>query len=223
VATADRHIHLGPDVADPADRLHQRRHLLFGRRVTPLCVRRRPGRGHQRFVGLDQVAVDFLGHERHEGMQQFHGRSQHFIQHILGHEPAAAAAIVQAGFSQLDVPVAERLPEERVDFRQRHAQVVMIQVPAHFLDDVLQPGQDPAVLQRELIRPDRGKIHLVVEIHDREAERVPDLVDEVAASFDFLKGKALVVARRVAGHQSVPERVGSILVDDFQRIDAVAE
>ena len=65
------HIHLGAQVADGADDLHQPFHLAFFGFKGVFRLDFGPAGQNEHAVMLRQVLVHLLGQERHEGMQQF--------------------------------------------------------------------------------------------------------------------------------------------------------
>ena len=82
--------------------------------------------------------------------------------------------------------------------------------------------QHPAVL-RQKRRSLRLRRHGLAEIHLDKTRRVPNLIREVSRGFHSLPVEAHVVARRIAGHQREAQCVRAVAVNDFERIDAVAE
>ena len=49
------------------------------------------------------------------------------------------------------------------------------------------------------------------------------LLAKLRAAVTFSSREAHIVARAVAGGQGEPQRIGAVLVDDLQRVDAVAQ
>ena len=62
-----------------------------------------------------------------------------------------------------------------------------------------------------------------MEVHKHEAGGVPELVGEVAARLDLLIREAHIVAGRVVRRERETQRVRAVLLDDLQRVDAVAQ
>ena len=59
-----------------------------------------------------QGVPDALGHERHGRVQQAHGDIEHVHEVALDLEALLGAAVEQATLAELDVPVADVVPEE---------------------------------------------------------------------------------------------------------------
>ena len=164
--------------------------------------------------------VDLLRDEGHEGMQQLQDLRQHVQQHLLGADGRVGVIPVQAGLGQLDVPVAEGVPDEVVDLGGGHAQLVLVEVVRDLAAQVVELGQYPAVLQ---LQPVGQPVLLNRQVHHHEAGRVPQFVGEVAHGLAALHVKAHVVAGGVAGDQVEAKGVGAELLDHFDGIDAVPQ
>ena len=86
-------------------------------------------------------------------------------------------------------------------------------------DRLLEPREDPAVLDARR-RGRGGRLGLGVQQH--EARRVEELVGECLALLDLL-ARVLDVLRRGHREQTEAHRVGAVLVDLLERVDAGAE
>ena len=64
---------------------------------------------------------------------------------------------------------------------------------------------------------------MVVDIHVNIARGVPELVRKTGACLDALLGVANIVTRGVAGNEEEAQRVSAVLLDDLERVNAVAE
>ena len=171
---------------------------------------------------MRQRLPDLLGDERHERMQQFEGVAQDIDQNLAGNL-GLGAILPQAGFDQLDIPVAEDIPDEVVQLADSDTQLELFEIVGDLADQFIKFGEHPLVLDGELVQRE-GKVHLLVlEVHQDETGSVPDLVGEVAAGDDLLVAEAHVVTRGIAGGKGEAQRVGAVLVDDLQRVDAVAQ
>ena len=77
------------------------------------------------------------------------------------------AARVQTGLGKLDVPVAVAIPDEVIQLGNRNADVKMLHVFGHFLDQGIEPVENPLVLKLELFGNAR---HIaVLNIHHDKA------------------------------------------------------
>ena len=143
-------------------------------------------------------------------------------QNLVEHPPGDGLGFrVKRSLDQLDVPIAERVPDEVVDRVRRrikaqvgHRLVEFGEGFDHFADD---PPVDRAAGRRRFQCLARAN-----PITLAEPRRVPQLGGEVAIAFDapliHLHVAALAFHRR---HEEA-QRVGAILVDEAQRIDHVA-
>ena len=89
-------------------------------------------------------------------------------------------------------------------------------------DGPVQLREDPAVGDLELI-PGGQLVLLFREVHHHVAAGVPELVGEIAHGLAALHVEAHIVAGAVAGDHVHAQGVGTIAVDHFQRINAVAQ
>ena len=215
------HVHFRPAGPDGADGVHDLLHgLLLGGEGTGGVVHRPRGL-HQEFALLaghvGQSLVDLLGDEGHEGVQELQQLDEDVAEDVLG---VLRALALHPGLGQLDIPVAVGVPDEVVDLGGGHAQLVGVQVLGDLLDESVQLGEDPFVLQLQL----SGQLHLVDgQVHHDEPAGVPDLVGEVAHGLAFLLIEAHVVARAVAGDEVEAQGVRAVLVGDLQGVNAVAQ
>ncbi len=219
------HIHLAAPAADRPDGVHHQLHrLLLGGEVHvrggcgPVLEHEEPSLLLP--AAVRQGLPDLLGDEGHEGVEQLEHLGQDIAQHLLGPLLAVLVLPLEAGLGQLDIPVAVVVPDEVVDLLGGHPQLI----PVHVLGDLphgpVQPGQDPLVLQLQLLgqgTPVDG------QVHHQEAAGVPQLVGEVAHGLAPLGEEAHIVARGVACNQVEAQGVGAVLLRDLQGVDAVAQ
>ena len=141
-------------------------------------------------------------------------------QHLLGPDLAVLVLPLEPRLSQLDIPVAVVVPDEVVDLLCGHAQLIPVHVLGDLPDGPVQLGENPLVLQLQLLR----QLALVDgQVHHQEAAGVPDLVGKVPHGLAPLGVEAHVVAGAVAGDQVEAQGVGAVLLGDLQGIDAVAQ
>ena len=219
-ALARLHVHLRPQVAHGADDLHQALHLpgFLGEVVFGLDLG--PTSQDQHAVMLRQVLVHFLGQEGHEGMQQLQQALQHVQQHRAHILLLLLVLAHQAALAQLDIPVAELAPREVVYILGRDAEIAVLHVGGHLGDGAVQAGKNPLIGQKQLGGVDGFP---GLGVHQHEAGGVPDLVGEVPGAFHLFIGIAGVVSGADAHGQREAQRVRAVLIDDFQRIHAVAQ
>ena len=103
-------------------------------------------------------------------MQKLENIRQDIQQHLLRAAGTGLIAAVEAGLGELDIPVAVRVPDEIVDLRRGDADLVLIEVLAHFLRERVELREHPFVLELERL----GQLVFVDgEVHHHEARRVP--------------------------------------------------
>ena len=87
-------------------------------------------------------------------------------------------------------------------------------------DNAVELAENPAVLQLKIAC---GHARLIaLNIHERKARGVPDLVDKMAVAFDALFGQADIAALGSHGRQGEAEAVRAEFFDNLQRVDDVA-
>ena len=116
-----RDLVLGPDRPRLDDDRLDEGHGLLGGLVAPARLGHREGRDDDGLAGPGQVLPDLLGDEGHEGMEQLQDAVEGVGQHGLGRR----VALAQADLGELDVPVAELVPDEMVDEVGRLVELVL--------------------------------------------------------------------------------------------------
>jgi len=128
----------------------------------------------------------------------------------------------EARLCHFDIPIAELRPDEIVNLLCGKVQVKRIKVARHFLCDGVQAVENPLVRHVK-----RGAVDLArrffAQVHQHKARGVINLVAEVARRFHLLAVKAHVVSRAVAGDEAEAQRIRAVILDDLQRVDAVAK
>ncbi len=149
---------------------------------------------------------------------------------------------------QLDVPVAQLVPHEVVDGAGRLAEAELAQRRVHRRRGALHARQDPALGQRQADRGRAGRARQQIgealgveghrrrgplpwrlpcaiagrrghaQVHEREARRVPHLVDEVARALDALGRQADAPRRRGHRGQGEAQRVGPVRLDALRAV-----
>ena len=172
---------------------------------------------------MGQGLPDLFREEGHEGVEQF----QHAV-HAVDEDGlrglCAFAAFLETDLGDLDVPVAEQVPDEVVELGEGHAQFIAVDVLADLFAEGVELREDPLVFDGEVF--DGGQVCRTlgtVEVHEDVTGGIPDLVAEVTGGLDLLLGIAHVVSGAVAGDEGEAEGICAVLVDDDQRVDAVAE
>ena len=132
-----------------------------------------------------------------------------------------AVGALQHRLCELEVPVAEDVPDEAVGRARRLVELVEHDALRDLVDRFRRLAEDPAVerlIDGARIEPGRMR----AGIHLREARRVPDLGREVAVALDALDRELDVAPLRRHGGEREAQRVGAVAVDQLERIDDVA-
>ncbi len=154
-------------------------------------------------------------------MKQLHRPGQHAAEYPLGvFIILLVVLILQAWLDNLNIPVAEVIPNEVIQLLHRKAQLVLVDILRDRLHQAVELGHNPLVLERELFR----QLRLINrQVHLDKTRRVPNLVGKVAAGLYLFCRKAHIISWAVARHQREAQRVRAILADNLQRVNAVAE
>ena len=126
--------------------------------------------------------------------------------------------LVEPRLDRLGVPVAEVVEREVVEHVRRRREVERAPRLLDLLAREIDPGQDPALLERGRID---GRLDPLRVLEDQPRD-VPELVRELAALLDRAGREAHVLGRRDL-EQPVPRRVGAVGLDHLERVDARPE
>ena len=225
-----RNIHLRPDVSHFGDQRDERFHPASRSTVVARRVALRPRRQHYRFAFVWQLLPNLFGDVRHQRMQQPQARFEHID------DAAASRRHLVVDFSrrdqrlgQLDVPVAEGVPEKVIHRLRCFVEPVFVQSAGHLLDRRVQFSKYPPIGKRVRRNPSRLDVRRVADVHQNESRRVPDLVGEVSSLLDLRLALLLdlreadVLASSRAHKQRESQRVGPVELYHVKRIDAGSE
>ena len=213
----------GTHVTDRLDAVHDAIELFCFGRETERLVRLRPRSSCQRFAFMRQMLPEVFRDEWHERMEQCQHAGQGVHEDILGDFSIRIVLAIETALRRFDVPVTEIVPCEVVDAVCRFTEFILVKVRAYIVFGVGETVEDPLVGQRQLFLGRDEILVIVIQVHQGELGRIPELVGEVSISFDTFIVETHIIARGVAGHQGEAERICAVLFDDFKRIDAVAE
>ena len=110
------------------------------------------------------------------------------------HVALCVLSLIESGLDHLNVPVAELVPDELVDFLNGNTQFEAVHVIRDIPDDIIESGEDPLVLGQQACRHFRRNLPVLGHIHHDETAGVPDLVGKIAAGLDTAVGEALRLA-----------------------------
>ena len=216
-------MHLRPRRPDAFDQPDHPVEIPVGIRIDH--VRRRVGRpiGMDEHLGPRPRAPDFFRDEGHDRVQQ----DQALIQRPGIGRPRLGLCrrvfAVEDGLGEFQIPVAERVPDETIKRLCRIVEAEGFHRLVHRLARLGDLALYPAV---------EGKCHLGRAIRMGHVEdapevaitcRIPELRAEVAVALDPLHVELQHPAER--GHRRIGEaqRVGTVFVDDLERVDHIAE
>ncbi len=140
---------------------------------------------------------------------------------------------VEPRLDLLDVPVGQLAPHEAIGGRRGLVQPEPLERLGYFDHGGIAAGQDPAIGQLELVRPNHvggrsgQRAAGAIEVGEDEASGVPELVGEVATwrerRLDVVGIENDVGPDGAPRHQRVAQSVRAVESDHVQRIDPVAE
>ena len=155
-------------------------------------------------------------------MQELHGYAENVVEQITCLKSCRAVLVKQSALADLDIPVAEVVPDEIDDLGKSYAEIVIIDIDSRFSNNVMELCKDPLVFECVLRRIKAAVIDLVRHVHDDESHSVPDLVGKVSSHYDLVFLESLVVARSITGNESESQSICAVILDDLERIDSVA-
>ena len=176
-----------------------------------------------RSAGKEQIGIGFLCYKRHKRMQQLHGYAENVVQDILSLKSRSALLIKQPALGDLDIPVAERLPDEVNDLRQCDTVLILLEVGSCLGYKPVKSREDPLILERELGRVSLADIEVILTVHDNESHGIPDLVAEVTTHLDLVFLESLVITGSITCYEGESQGVGTGLLNDLERVDTVTQ
>ena len=159
-------------------------------------------------------------------MKQFEACVKDFEKDLFADGFRLFVSAEECRFDELDIPVAEFVPEEVVDRSCRVVEPHFVEVFADFLRDILKFREDPLVCKREVVGFvfDRVEIEFfaVSELHEAESRRVVYLVDESPVAFEPFVRKFYVASCERHHREGEAESVRAVFFSDYERIDDVS-
>src|SRR5262245_25066956 len=150
-----------------------------------------------------------------------HERMEHDQDLVEGPSCDGAGLVVERTLYQLDIPVAESAPGERVDGVSHVVEAELVERLVETAQGLDHFADDPAVDRLTCLR--RGDASGRADaIALEEARRVPQLGGEVAIALDPFLIELDVAALAFHRGQGETDRIGAISVDQAERIDGVA-
>ena len=111
---------------------------------------------------------------------------------------------------QLQIPVAEVVPDEVVDRLRGKIEAIAVELLRDFCLETLQARHDPAIRLRQLDRVVGGRHVVVADLHEREPRGVPELVAEVAIALDTAQVETDIAPGRGKCGEGEAQCVGAV-------------
>ena len=134
----------------------------------------------------------------------------------------AVAACLDTGLCQLDVPVAVNVPDKVVKLLTRNAQLKCFEVLVYFLGKGVELAYYPLILHCKIFG-ETCELEVIGQVHHDKSGSVPQLVCKVSGSLYLVLDVAHIISGSIACCKHKAESVCAVLVDDLQRVDAVAQ
>ena len=217
-----RYVNFCTHVTDSFDAVHNCTHQAFSFIVHEFFFSEGPLGNHNAFCLVRQALVNFFGDEGHIGMQELHCAGENSSKYVLSSCTFFSVFfIVKTRFSKFDVPVANFTPDEVINSTTCFTQFKFTKQVGNFFGYMLQTGKNPFVCQSVGSKFRIGVI--TFNVHQCKAGSIPNFVSKVAGSFHTFPIEAHVIARSVTGDEHEAQGISTILVDNFQRVNAVAQ
>ena len=218
-----RNITVGAAGSHGADCGDESGDVLFSFGEVKRCVVFRIRSDHDTFAVVGKSLPYFLGYKGHERMQKLHCMGDDVDKNLLRLAVGCRTLCGKAGLYEFDIPVAEYVPDEIIQLGNGNAEFVFFKVFGDLADKAVVKGKQPFVLRFKTVGCGLIYRYVVVKIHHRESRCVPDLICKVTARFDTFGGETHIVSGAVAGCEGESQSIGTVLIDDLKRVDAVAE
>ena len=160
-------------------------------------------------------------------MEQLNQILQGFLQDISRRLLILFILTVQSSLDDFDVPITVLVPNYFIYLLSGQTQLELVQGLGHCFCGRIHSGNHPFVLILEnggrFICHRQEIAVLILQVHDGEPGCVPQLVGEVSGGLQTAGQESGIVTRRNSGAQHESQCIRTVLVDDNQRIDSVAQ
>jgi len=167
-------------------------------------------------------------------VQQPQSFLQHKRQYIL--RRCSAAGIGHSRLEPFEIPITKFIPEKPIQRIDRLIKFELLQLSACLLNRSCQPRENPPVGYIQLLNLKCRRFH-PFQIHQRKPRGIPQFVAEIAADIKLRRTVHYPPVRqlklnnrhpnilRLRRHlsQRKPHCIGTMAVNDHQRVDAVAQ
>ena len=164
---------------------------------------------------------DFFCDVRHKRVE----KSENLIKHIKKYLSCILSVLTvtwKSCLNKLNVPVAVAVPDEFINLLNSNAEFKLLKIFVYFFCNCVESWNNPLVLCCESFRKFILNI-VVVNVHVNITRCVPELVCKVSASLNTLVGITHIVTGCVACCKEETECVCTVFVNNFKRVDTVAE
>jgi hypothetical protein len=175
----------------------------------------------EHLIGNTDICPDFFGNEGHKGMDEFEYACENVKKHALGVLVIFASLIKESGLHNLDIPVAEYVPDEFVKLCSSNTELELIKVTRNFLNGCIEVGKNPLIFYLKLCG-DFG-LCIVIKIEKHESCRIPELICKVSGVIHLCGGESHIVTGCVTCNESKSESVRTVLGNNLEGINTVAE
>ncbi len=187
--------------------------LGLGLRIGGDADRRALAAGHR-----GDLLPEFFGDERDQRVREAQDGFQRADQRAARGALLRFAAGLDLHLGDLQVPVAELVPDEFVDGLGDVVETVVLEAPGDFRLHLLQGGDDPAVglaeLQVAAVAVGLGVVReaavVAFAVHQHEAAGVPELVAEIAVALAALAVEVDAAAQAGERGEGEAQRVGTV-------------
>ena len=131
-------------------------------------------------------------------------------------------ASLNSRLGQFNIPVTINIPDEIIQLGAGNPDFKLVQVVVDFLCKVVETVYNPAVFHGELFRQS-VELEVLRQIHHDKPRSVPELVCKVTGSLYLVVTVPHIITRSVARCQHKPQSICTVFINDFQRVNAVAQ
>ena len=99
---------------------------------------------------MGESLINFLSDERHERVEKFKGFRENIAKDIFNIFLSLFVRAVEIDFGKFNIPVAETVPDEIIDFLSSNAHVKLFEIICNFFDKAVEVGKNPLIFDKEI-------------------------------------------------------------------------
>ena len=172
---------------------------------------------------MGQALPNFFCDKGHEGMQKTQCLVKHIHKHLQSGLLLSGILTVQSCLCQFNIPVTVGVPQEVVHLLHRNAQLILLKIFSNLGNQRVQLGQHPLIGSGKLVCCRQLIFCVLAKVHQHIAAGVPQLIGKIPHCFASLHIKAHIIAGCIAGDHVHTQSITAVLINHFQRINAVAK